>query len=172
MLCRIPTRCRHRLMLPRRGAVGADADLRFPLRPFRMRAYILRCRGSSISPFCRESPGNVPLRHVMPWSLHFVFRGGPEKKGRKEKGPPARRKIPVARTPGPLILALTFLIHFNDYIKKNHSSAYTPHSLACVCTACAQCTMVSIQGGLPKGKPTQFSSNANDPISPAWLRRV
>ena len=35
----------------------------------------------------------------MPWSLHFVFRGGPEKKGRKEKGPPARRKIPVARTP-------------------------------------------------------------------------
>ena len=138
----------------------------------------------------------------MPWSLHFVFRGGPEKKGRKEKGPPARRKIPVARTPfrsacnslsahfrlerrcrippqqyrlrdaarascaatgiflmagvikpltlraaskvrrlknkktahtvrpaptpGPLILALTFSIHSDNPIKRNHSSAPAP----------------------------------------------
>ena len=62
-------------------------------------AHIRRCRGSHIFPFRRGSPGNVPFWHVMPWSLHFIFRGGPEKKGRKEKGPPARRKIPVARTP-------------------------------------------------------------------------
>ena len=86
-------------------------------------AHTLRCRGYFISSFCRESPGNVPFWHVMPWSLHFIFRGGPEKKRSKEKEPPARRKIrgrPVrpAPTPGPLILTLTFPIHFDDHIKR------------------------------------------------------
>ena len=63
------------------------------------RAHIRRCRKRFIFSFRRESPGSVLFWYVMPWSLHFVFRGGPEKKGRTEKGPPARRKIPVARTP-------------------------------------------------------------------------
>ena len=62
---------------------------------------------------------------------------GAANKVRRLKNKKAAHTVRPAPTPGPLILALTFLIHFNDYIKKNHSSAYTPHSLACVCTACA-----------------------------------
>ena len=69
--------------------------------------------------------------------------------------------------PAPLTLALTFLIHFNDYIKKNHSPAYTLHSLACVYhVTCDRVvsfmgrlymrTTVRIQGWLPEGKPTQL----------------
>ena len=82
-----------------RGAVSADAGPCCSAGSRRRGRHNLRCRGSHLSPFRRGSTGSVLLRHMMPWSLHFIFRGGPEKKRSKEKGPPARRKIPVARTP-------------------------------------------------------------------------
>ena len=44
----------------------------------------------------------------------------------------AAHTVRPAPAPGPLTLARTFLIHFDDCIKKNHSSAYTLHSLVCV----------------------------------------
>ena len=86
---------------PCREAFGASSDERVPCSaqaeqaaftmlcslPLSMRAHIRRCRRSHVSPFRRGSPGNVPFWHVMPWSLHFIFRGGPEKKRSKEKGP-------------------------------------------------------------------------------------
>ena len=80
---------------------------------------------------------------AMVTSFHFPGRPGKERSQRKGAAGQAKNKraahtVRPAPTPGPLILALTFLIHFNDYIKKNHSSAYTPHSLACVCTVWAQ----------------------------------
>ena len=176
--------------------------------------------GADTGPRCSDCAGGAGSISTLPRDpyfpfppekpQHFAFLAcdamvtsfhSPEKKGRKEKGPPARRKIPVARTPGrvrspvgascaatgiflmagvtkplirraantvrrpvspsrssverpiqcaagkmkkaahtvrpapapgPLTLALAFLIHFDDCIKKNHSSAYTLHSLVCV----------------------------------------
>ena len=154
------------------GSCRCGRRLTLFCRKLSTRAHIRRCRGYFISSFCRESPGNVPFWHVMPWSLHFIFRGGPpcqrisglnvsaifrrDNTGcgtrpgvrspdgascaatgiflmagvikpltrgaastvRRLKNRKAAHTVRPAPTPGPLTLALTFLIHFNDRIKR------------------------------------------------------
>ena len=75
--------------------------------------------GADTGPRCSDCAGGaggistLPRDPYFPFPpekpQHFAFLAcdamvtsfhSPEKKGRKEKGPPARRKIPVARTPG------------------------------------------------------------------------
>ena len=75
--------------------------------------------GADTGPRCSDCAGGAGSISTLPRDpyfpfppekpQHFAFLAcdamvtsfhSPEKKGRKEKGPPARRKIPVARTPG------------------------------------------------------------------------
>ena len=101
------------------GAVGASSDERVPCSaqaeqtaftmlcslPLSMRAHIRRCRRSHISPFCRGSPGNVPFWHVMPWSLHFIFRGARKRNEAKKRGrrPGEKSLSPERRSAQPVI---------------------------------------------------------------------
>ena len=61
---------------------------------------------------------------------------GAASKVRRLKNKKAAHTVRPAPTPGPLTLALTFLIHFDSPIKRISSSAYTPYLLVCIRTAC------------------------------------
>ena len=81
-------------------------------------------RQSHICPFRRGSPGSLPLWHVMPWSLHFVFRGGPEKVAKKRGRRPGEKSLsPGRRTTH----SGSYLSHpFRQSYKKNHPPASAP----------------------------------------------
>ena len=143
-LCRIPAR-------------GGEHWLRGPVLRRRCgRRPMLSCRELSARAHIRRGaafPRGAGPHTSLPQALHLFFPPGKprqcaflacdamvtsfhslEKKGHKEKGPPARRKIPVARTPGPLTLALTFPIHSGGRIKGSLACVHS--SLTRLCPPC------------------------------------
>ena len=73
-------------------------DSRFSFRPFRSGPTCFAAAGA-IFRLSAGKPRHSAFLACDTMVTSFLFRGGPEKKRSKEKGPPARRKIPVARTP-------------------------------------------------------------------------
>ena len=77
---------------------------------------------------------------------------GAASKVRRLKNKKAAHTVRPAPTPGPLTLALTFPTHFDSHIKGYFACV---HSLFTCLNPHRLHIMVSIQGWLPKGKPTR-----------------
>ena len=172
-------------MLPLEAAVNAAfAEGPRQTQTHAVLAGSCRC-GRRLTLFCRElseqnsfaanffSSLSFLACDAMVTSFHFPGRPGKETKQRKGAAGQAKNKraahtVRPAPTPGPLILTLTFPIHFDDHIKRiTRLRTFPIHSPA---------SAPSGHNGkhprmAPKG-PTRLSSNTHIPNPLVWLRRM
>ena len=109
-------------------------------------------RQSHICPFRRGSPGSLPLWHVMPWSLHFVFRGGPEKVAKKRGRRPGEKSLsPGRRSAQPVIPCQRISgLNVNAAFHRNNTGCGTRPGVRSPAGASCDVTGIFLMAGVTK----------------------